>query len=253
MARKSSPHYNELADIKISGATLERRWSLLANGLRACCRFTPAELTIITEKADDVVVAGLVGHVCEPARRNMGRSTFVAPFTRLGRSEMLSWLGFHEKWEVLPGKLYRFHHVSLTIYFGYEGDILKPQIFRSEWPGVRPWIGDQIGFQTPGAGQPHWQFDAIQSTWDVEAGVDSLPHLEGEQPVPDLILQTGRVDAVVAARRIPLERLHFASAAPWWQNLPGSQAHVNAPRDADAILRWILACVSYMRQELERC
>jgi hypothetical protein len=256
MARKSSPPYSEPLEVRISRATLERRWTTLLDGLRTCCELLPGDFDIRADSVEDEVTAGLVGRVCELVRRNRGRPTFVAPFTKIGGNGLRSWLGFREKWELTSGKLYRFHHVSLTVHFGYEGDILKPQIFRSEWPGIRPWRGEEIGFQSSGAGQPHWQFDAVQSTLDMdtETATGALARLRGEETVADFDAQSVRLDAIVAARHVPIERFHFASAAPWWKIAASLHPkHMNAPPDADGILRWILACANYMRQELERC
>lgn len=243
-------------EVRISGATLERRWKTLEDGLRACCGLLPADFAVQADAVEGEVTAELVGRVCERVRRNRGRATFVVPFTRIGRNGLRSWLGFRERWELITGKLYRFHHVSLTIHFGYEGDIRKPQVFRSEWPGIRPWTGDESGFQSPGAGHPHWQFDAVQSTIDVDDKVvtGALARLRDVETVADFDPQSARLDAIIAARDVPIERLHFASAAPWWLNVQtGQPPHMNAPPDADGILCWILACTNYMRQELERC
>jgi hypothetical protein len=254
MARKLLPLYRAPQEVRISSATLERRWPLLTSGLRACCQLSGRDLIINVDEVGEEVTAGFVGRGCELATRNRGRPTFVAPFTRVGKDDLRSWLGFHEKWELVSGKSYRFHHVSLTVHFGYAGDVHKPQIFRSEWPGIRPWAGEQVGFQSPDAGQPHWQFDAIQSTLDVETPsvAGTLARLRGEETVRDFDPQRARLNVILAARLVPLDKLHFASAAPWWRNT-GESHHMNAPSDADAILRWVLACANYMRQELERC
>src|SRR5260370_41516663 len=71
-------------------------------------------------------------------------------------------------WEQKSTNTFIFHHVSLTVYVGYEGYSHKPQIFRSEWPGIRNWSSGGIGFQSPGAGHPHWQFDAIRTISDAD-------------------------------------------------------------------------------------
>jgi hypothetical protein len=256
MARTSSPRYSGPTEVRISSAALEQRWSSLTEGLRTRCQLSRGDLLVRADAVGDEVTAGLVGHACEYVTRNRGRPTFAVPFTKLGRDDLKSWLGFNEKWELTSRNSYCFHHVSLTVYFGYEGNSIKPQIFRSEWPGIRRWTDEKIGFQSPGAGHPHWQFDAVQSTLDVvtEVRTKSLARLQGEEVTVDFSPQSPGADTIWAARCVSLENMHFASAAPWWQNPTHILTpHMNAPSDADAILRWILACVSYMRQELERC
>ena len=217
MARKSSQHFSEPVEVKISGATLGRRWILLGDGLRSCCQLAPADVAVQADVVEDGVTAGLVGRACERIGRNRGRPTFVVPFTRVGRGDLRSWLGFREKWELVSGRLYRFHHVSLTVHFGYEGDVIKPQIFRSEWAGIRAWTVEKIGFQSPGAAHPHWQLDAVQSTGENDTTrMAALARLRGEETVADFH-PNPRPDAIVASRRVALERIHFASGAPWWQ------------------------------------
>jgi hypothetical protein len=202
------------------------------------------------------VIAGFVGSACVRVRRNRGSPTFVVPFTDLGKDNLKSWLGFQEKWELVSAKIYSFHHVSLTVHFGYEGDIAKPQMFRAEWPGIRRWTSEKIGFQSPGAGHPHWQFDALESTLngDAEIRERTLARIRGDEVVADFQPESSHLNAISAAQKVSIERFHFASAAPWWQpNAYVHPSHMNAPADADAISRWVLECVSYMRQELDRC
>jgi hypothetical protein len=56
-------------------------------------------------------------------------------------------------------------------------------------------------------------------------------------------------------RSVTIERMHFASAAPWWA-LPspdGHPLHMNAPLNEEGLSRWLIACVGYLKQELARC
>jgi hypothetical protein len=187
----------------------------------------------------------------------MFRSSPVAPLTQIGRGPLRSWLGFHEVWEEKSSNTFAFHHVSLTVYLGYKGYSPKPQIFRSEWPGIRNWSSVEIGFQSPGAGHPHWQFDAIQTISDADSAqkVRSLAKLREEETVVEDFNSAEGIDAISDLKQLALDRIHFASAAPWW--LPNVDKpyglHMNAPRDSGALTRWTVQCVAYLRQELARC
>jgi hypothetical protein len=169
-----------------------------------------------------------------------------------------AWLGFHEVWENGPRNICIFHHVSLTVHVGYEGDPIKPQVFRSEWVGVRAWQAGVVGFQSPGAGHPHWQFDAMKSVRDINEGQKSLSLARlNEKITPEEFDPTTMTENILTDfQYIRLDRIHFASAAPWWL-LPDKHEsqplHMNAPPDSNALIRWTLACVTYMRQEFLRC
>jgi hypothetical protein len=256
MARKSSPPSKSFGELTISSAALQRRWILLSEQLRAEMQFAPEELSILPDYVANGVTAGFIGRVCDHVERNRGGASRVAPFARVGRGALRSWLGFQEMWEEKANNIFIFHHVSLTVHVGYEGYSPKPQIFRSEWPGFRNWSSTEIGFQSPGAGHPHWQFDAIQTINDADKiqKERSLAKLREEVVIEDFSFDH-EGDAINAVKRIALERIHFASAAPWW--LSGADQsygpHMNAPRDPNDITRWIVQCVAYIRQELARC
>ena len=257
MARKSSQHSNDAAiELTISAAALQRRWISLSDQLRAEMQFSLSDLRVAPEYVANRVTAGFFGRVCEYAERNLGSPAPVAPLTQIGRGPLRSWLGFHEMWEQKSTNTFIFHHVSLTVHLGYEGYSPKPQIFRSEWPGIRNWSSAGIGFQSPGAGHPHWQFDAIRTISDADKTQKerSLAKLREETAVEDF--NSGEVtDAISDVKRMALDRIHFASAAPWW--LPSAHRpyglHMNAPLDSGALTRWTVQCVAYLRQELARC
>jgi hypothetical protein len=257
MARKYSPSYNSVSELKISSVELERRWRLLGERLRIELGLAPGGLLVQPDYALEIVAAGFVGSACEVVERHQGRHSPVAPLTSVGRGSMMSWLGFHEVWESRPSKSYVFQHVSLTVHVGYQGDVVKPQIFRSEWPGVRGWTAGEIGFQAPGAGHPHWQFDAMRSVRDYNVGLreKSLARLRHESKAEEFSPSNLTPDILADLQEMTLERIHFASAAPWWllQHDRAYDLHMNAPSDPEGLLRWIIACVAYIRQELKRC
>jgi hypothetical protein len=104
---------------------------------------------------------------------------------------------------------------------------------------------------------PHWQFDAIRTISDaVNAQKErSLAKLREESTVKEFNSGEVAIDAISDVKRVALDRIHFASAAPWW--LPNADRpyglHMNAPPDPDALTKWIVQCVAYLRQELARC
>jgi hypothetical protein len=255
MVRKSSPR-SSWPEVRISASGIERRCILLTEELRTQFQLAPDDLVVRSDVAGDIITASFFGRACEPARRERGRLANVVPLATIRRGSLKFWLSFQEAWENISGNLYSFHHVSLTVYLGYEGELSKPQVFRSEWPGIRRWAGEQVGFQSPGAGHPHWQFDALQSTKDNDSKnkETSFARLVGSDSTTEFSPSTINEDVLIAARQVSLEKIHFASAAPWWKNEEaGRELHMNAPENAESIFRWILASVTYIRQEIKRC
>jgi hypothetical protein len=243
-------------ELTISAAALQRRWISLSDQLRAEMQFSPSDLSVVPEYVANKVTAGFFGNVCEYAERNLGRPAPVAPLIQIGRGPLRAWLGFHEMWEQKSSNLFIFHHVSLTVHLGYEGYSPKPQIFRSEWPGIRNWSSIGIGFQSPGAGHPHWQFDAIRTINDADKVQKerSLAKLREKTTIEDFNSR-GPIDAIEDVKRMALDRIHFASVAPWWLSSADKPygLHMNAPPDSGALTKWTVQCVAYLRQELARC
>lgn len=142
------------------------------------------------------------------------------------------------------------------MYFGFENDPVKPQIFRSEWPGIRDWAGAGPTFQSPGAGHPHWQFDlraAVRGTIG-QTRVSEFKEVDAEF-VEDFGVETAEPNVLLLLQYATIERMHFASAAPWWLKVTNGQPplHMNAPEDVESLSRWLFSCISYLKQELARC
>jgi hypothetical protein len=97
----------------------------------------------------------------------------------------------------------------------------------------------------------------MKSVRDINAGQRnrSFARLSEEITPEEFDPTTTTQNILTDFQYITLERIHFASAAPWWlPDVHDSQArHMNAPSDANALMRWTLACVTYIRQELRRC
>lgn len=254
MARPRSRISEELPNkLELTKGALDRRWTVLTETVCRLLGYDADALKIIPDYTSELVWAGLRGSACERIQRNKGGSTFVAPIHQLRkRDDFLAWLGIQEVWDSGKGpRPYSFRQLSLTVHFGFKGDAIKPQIFRSEWAGVRDWSGQGINFQAPGAGHPHWQFDVLETLRLSEAPAvfdeDVMDNVEkfGEEP-PDL-------DMIVRSAQI--ENMHFASGASWWiqEADNGKPHHMNAPADEISLTRWLSANLLYIQQELNRC
>lgn len=161
---------------------------------------------------------------------------------------------YQEVWDNESGRVpFAFRQAGLTVHVGEVGDPVKPQLLRLEWPGLRDWDRSGVGFQSSGAGHPHWQVDLFESlrasrappTFDPEQA--ELIEEFDASPVMQSLL-----DRIV---NLTFERMHLASAAPWWADRPAEFAlhHLNALSDDEAVSRWLGAALAYVRQELSRC
>ena len=199
-----------------------------------------------TATVNDETTISLGSRAGEVIERNAGQSHRVVQLCSLS-IDVFAWVGFRERWR-RDGKerSLRFVDAGFTLHVGRQGDLIKPQILRSEWVGMRGrHFHDHIG-------HPHWQIDIMDTArrrWMEEVlvfgdspqrrpngtfGVDHKPEL-----VDQLLLM------------VPVEKMHLASFAPWWQK--GTVTVANAPANVSELDRWIVGCISYLRQEVERC
>jgi hypothetical protein len=253
MARAPSPTSEPRPQqLHASRAVLDRRWVELTSIVGATLELDRPRLRVMPDYQDEGVWVGLVGTACERINRNRGGATFVAPLCSLS-SGLKAWISLWEVWEASgrPGS-FTFRELSITVYFGLTNDPLKYQAFRAEWPGIRDWNGSGFSFQSPGAGHPHWQIDVLQTLREVRdqesftAGSTNL--------VQDFIEETTESDLDALFCSIGLERMHFASAAPWWAvQSVSTRPHMNAPAEERGLTRWMSGCLSYLKQELRRC
>jgi hypothetical protein len=142
---------------------LDQRWIELTSLMLAALDLDDRQVRVDAEYENDGAWAGLGGIACEPATRERGLTSRVAPLCPLP-ANLLAWLGYQEVWEASSGsRPFRFRHIGLTVHVGMRSDPLKPQLLRLEWPGIRNWSGAGLSFQSPGAAHPHWQIDVLQS------------------------------------------------------------------------------------------
>lgn len=206
------------------------------------------------------VVSGIAGGAgCEYIKRNRGRNVFVFPAWEL-RQDEYAWIGYREEWAIEPaaGKHERlsFKSIGLTVHYGGLGEGNKPQMFRIEWAGFANWSGGSPSFQAKGAGHPHWQFDAMDSTIserrNTEASdlLESIREIDGEQTAQTFLPDANQLQSdrslYLGSR---LSKMHFACSTTWWNK---GEAHMHQPRTLNDIVIWLENALQYIGQELKR-
>ncbi|MNS23200.1 hypothetical protein D3C72_550080 [compost metagenome] len=253
MARQASQLASPPPELRATKGALDQRWIELNGMLTAALGLDPRQLRVDADYQSDRVWAGLQGAACERVTRHHGGATWVAPLCEMP-SNLVAWLGWQEVWELTTGQRpYRFKSMGLTVHLGKRHEALKPQFLRLEWPGITNWAGTDVSFQSPGAGHPHWQVDLMRSLAQSHPAANFQPDPVEIVENFETALQEPTVDDLL--RRLSIERMHLASAAPWWLPPPSSDVgrHMNAPSDLPALSRWLNHSLAYLRQELARC
>ena len=234
------------AEPTLSAKGLAQRCMTLAAQFGDALGQEVGELSFVSEIWNTQAAVTLGGRASEVIERNAGPKHRVVQLCSLSE-EMFAWVGFRERWKRIGNERnFRFLDGGFTIHVGRQGEIFKPQIMRSEWVGQRgSEFHDHIG-------HPHWQIDILETA---RGGVPEAPARfdAGSSPTPVLEFNADQaapqIDDVLL--KLPIERMHLASAAPWWQ--PAKVRVANAPRAVSELDRWILGCVRYIRQEVNRC
>jgi hypothetical protein len=207
----------------------------------------------------------------EKALRERGAEIPVVPLLVNRNREIRYWVSFHQRWSeptIRRREALLYHTTGITIFCGTEFDRDKVQLFRAEWPGLRRMADGSVEFEAPGAGHPHWQFDAYQhhlrERQQQQKRRDELEILlRGEQPEVEefagLVFEGPSPDKETEFIRDMqrLTRVHFASSTRWADNpwdgeLSDVQAHAHAPADLSQILNWSTSTISYIQQEASR-
>lgn len=251
-ASNLTPSELESRRLRATKAQLDQRWSKVGAILAEGIGHTSRGVAVEADYQANAVWTGLIGMAVERIRRNRGKAN-VAPFVQLP-DDLMTWLGYQEVWDAEGGRTpFVFRQASLTIHVGDVGDPVKPQLFRLEWPGLKDWDRSGVGFQSHGAGHPHWQIDVLESlrskpkiaTFDPGAEDD----VETFEPAPATMTLSDRI------RALALENMHLASAAPWWLKGPAQFGlhQLNVPDSQESLCRWLKEAIAYIRQELSRC
>jgi hypothetical protein len=177
-------------------------------------------------------------------------------------------VGYAEEWEEQAGaRPYRFKASNLT-FFMFPPDNAQPvQLFRAEWPGMREWTRGTVGFQSPDAGHPHWQFDALNHYMSREQRFARLRRtldlLENRDDAPvdfDPLVSDTAADLTVEEESIDISwtAVHFVAGAkwpfvPWMGNGVATDTHILTPVELKNIRAWVTSVVIYTRDELSKC
>ncbi len=218
------------------------------------------EISLDETWSQETVTAALVGSGCERIARNRGGSDNITDILKV-TPDLYAWLGYHESWAfsgmVGGSRSYSFRQLSFSVYLGWKGDAVKPQIFRAEWAGYAEWSKGNLGFQAKNAGHPHWQFDALESVLrkteadEAELFLELLKE-ETEEPAAEEFAPQTSDDAIFdIVRAQKMSRMHFASAAAWW--LPEAERkHAHNPAGVQQLRDWSTHTLTYILQELGR-
>jgi hypothetical protein len=267
-----APQYSPLHAQK---GVIETHWQLLLPELKRILPRDGAPYLM-----DVGTLEGITGNlICggfpdQKAIRERGPTASLVPLLEEDHSDFSYWLSLHQGWREnhrpqIRGFIY--HTTSITVYFGHPNTVEKIQLFRAEWPGVRVQREgkyENFIFEAPGAGHPHWQFDAYQSRAgqveserqrliSISRTLDELlPEVEnfGESVVTELVSseETERFKCMQQVTRI-----HFASHAnwaiqPWRGDETNTKPHTRGPATTTEILNWITSSLSYIQRELNR-
>lgn len=187
----------------------------------------------------------IVGLGSERVDRNAGRPHNIVRICPLA-DDIFAWAGYREDWRTETGtQTFSFVNAGFTVHVGRAGEVVKPQLLRSEW------VGPRDGGFTNLAGHPHWQWDALESVRARDT--QSAPRFSAERNTTarEFGAATREVLEQDPLLSLTVERMHFASAALWWRTPTPPVAH--GAETVEDIDRWALGCLSYLRQELGRC
>jgi len=246
------PSELERRRLRATKAQLDNRWRTLGGLISTGLGNGARAISVDAEYLAVGVWTGLRGADVERIDRNRGVAS-VAPFAPLP-GNLAAWLGYQEVWDLGSGRVpFAFRQASLTIHVGEVGDPVKPQLLRLEWPGLSDWDRSGVGFQSFGAGHPHWQVDLFESLRVSRDRSAFNPEHASEVESFDEVLETPTLSERIAS--LTFERMHLASVAPWWSIAPPEFElhHLHAPVDQAAVSRWVAGAIAYIRQELSRC
>jgi hypothetical protein len=251
-------------------AEIRKHWGLLQTGLSKVLPRVGGKYWIQEEWMN-----GLIGNLrCSSfphveAVRERGADTPIVPLFSTQSRAPKCWISLHQSWsEPVSGrsKSLTYHTTSITVFCGAVQKE-KIQLFRAEWPGLRKLHDDSVEFESPGAGHPHWQFDAYQQhlreRQEEEQRRAIWEELNEEQPeakeFTDEVFKGESLDhdSELPAHMQRLTKIHFASSTRWANNpldseVSNVEAHAHAPSSVNEILNWSTSVIAYIQQEISR-
>ena len=197
------------------------------------------------------VFSSLVGEDCQYVDGGARGSIPVAPLVHL-KDDLCAWIAVSGQWDPLKvrsrrhKRKFRFISLSLSIYFGAEGNVKKLLMFRAEWAGSQPADDGGYTFQPPTAGHPHWHYDALSSL--VSNTREFRDRNASIAPPQDAgLFDTYDIDSLNRIFKTRIDRIHFASGAAWWKS---ESAHFHTPTHRGELESWAQGCATYMKNEL---
>lgn len=256
-----------------SKSQIDRHWGLLQADISRILPNAGGEYWL-----EGSLISGISGTLLcsnysnEKALRERGAEITVVPLLHFARSQAPRyWVNFHQSWSepvTRRRETFLYHTTGITVFYGDQGDEDKMQLFRAEWPGLRQMRDGSVEFEAPGAGHPHWQFDAYQHHLRERRAEQQRRNelevfLKEAQPeaedFAELVITGPSIDkeSELTTYMQKLTRVHFASSTrwadnPWKGDLSDVQAHTHAPSSLDQILNWSTSTISYIQQETSR-
>lgn len=251
MVSPLTPSELEARRLQATKAQLDQRWGRIEELLNTCLERRRREIRVEADYQVSGVWTGLTGAAIERVERNRGTASVAQLLPLPG--DLFAWLGYQEIWDLKSGRIFAFRQAGLTVHVGELSDPVKPQLFRLEWPGLRDWDRSGIGFQSRGAGHPHWQIDVLESLHARPDRATFDP--EPSEEVEDFDVEITPQPPSDRIRALTIEKMHLASAAPWWlsNSAEFGQHHLNAPHSQEDLMRWLTSAIAYIKQELSRC
>ncbi len=258
--------------LRASRNAVEKHWGLLLEHLH---RILPAvgikywiEPSALRGISGDLLCSRYIG---EKVTRELGVDVPVVPLIASRHDGIKYWLSLHQSWGEPTDPRARnfvYHTTGITVFFGSEGNKDKVQLFRAEWPGTRIRAGGEVEFEAPGAGHPHWQFDAyqhhIREAKNAQQRLDDLGNLlseefPGAEDFGDTVfeMRSAEEEAEWIAHMQRLTKIHFASSTrwaedPWRGDETNTQPHAKTPADTSQILNWATSTLVYVQREISR-
>ena len=250
-----------MTPLELTRSELKAHWGHLGQALRELPMPRANNFTLKPFWTTDLAAATLLGPLAEMIDRERGGRVRATPLFEAAAGSTY-WVSWREKWNFIGGSRdrWRFRESGVTVFQGESGASERLQLFRVEWPGFTSWRAGAFGWQTPGAGYPHWQFDAVVEIERRAARAREIDQIVKSLRTESDIQEFG-VEPIQPVVTIPPDRtwtrMHFAAHARWseigWDGDPTrTDVHAHAPTSAAQIRRWLTASILYIRNELKR-
>ena len=261
------------AVLRAPRSAVERHWGLLLDKMHRILPKTGEKYWM-----ESSALRGITGdlmcrrYAAERAFRVRGADVPIVPLIDTRNGPIRYWLSLHQSWDEPAdprSQNFVYQTTGITVFFGKEAIREKSQLFRAEWPGLRIRLGGSVEFDAPGAGHPHWQFDAYQQhileTKAEQQRLNDLGQLLRSEELPeaedfaDTVIErlSSEEEAERVARMQSLTRMHFASStrwamSPWNGDRTSTEPHASAPADLSETLNWITSTLVYIQHEIVR-